>query len=186
VCFHTGPAETISRTYDRMMEFIQQKNMEVAGDALESDYINYLSERDPERFSKELLIEKNFIDVNYMVLRGKTDYKAELSTSPVGNMLKLENLCHGISSKVPELEKMLEQYQRDLEQAKEEYEKPFMQEEELKEKTARLNELNVQLDLEKEKVENVELCEKQDNEKAAEPGSYHMDYCSQPLGKEGR
>ena len=134
----------------------------------------------------ELLIEKNFIDVNYMVLRGKTDYKAELSTSPVGNMLKLENLCHGISSKVPELEKMLEQYQRDLEQAKEEYEKPFMQEEELKEKTARLNELNVQLDLEKEKVENVELCEKQDNEKAAEPGSYHMDYCSQPLGKEGR
>lgn len=56
VCFHTGPAGTISRTYDRMMEFIQQKNMEVAGDALESDYINYLSERDPERFSKELLI----------------------------------------------------------------------------------------------------------------------------------
>ena len=40
----------------------------------------------------ELLVEKNFLGINYMVLRGKTEYKAELSTSPVGSMVKLENL----------------------------------------------------------------------------------------------
>ena len=105
----------------------------------------------------ELLVEKNFIGVDRMVLRGRTDYKAELSTSPVGNMVKLE-------------------------QSKQEYEKPFMQEEELNEKVARLNELNVQLDLENGKTEDVDLCEAQDNAKVAEPGTYH----SFPSGKEGR
>lgn len=63
-----------------------------------------------------------------MVLRGKTDYKAELSTSPIGNMIKLE------------------------------YEKPFMQEEELDEKVARLNELNIQLDLENASIGDMGLC----------------------------
>ena len=130
----------------------------------------------------ELLVEKNFIGVNHMVLRGKTDYKAELSTSPVGNMVKLENLCHAISAGIPELEKRIEQYQRDMEQSRQEYEKPFTQEEELNEKVARLNELNVQLDLENGKTEDVHLCEEKDNARVAEPDSYH----SFPPGKEGR
>lgn len=130
----------------------------------------------------ELLVEKNFIGVNNMVLRGKTDYKAELSTSPVGNMVKLENLCHGIQVNIPELEKRIEQYQRDMEQSRQEYEKPFSQEEELNEKVARLNELNVQLDLENGKTEDVDLCETQDNARVAEPENYH---CF-PSGKEGR
>ena len=130
----------------------------------------------------ELLVEKNFIGVNNMVLRGKTDYKAELSTSPVGNMVKLENLCHGIQGNIPELEKRIEQYQRDMEQSRQEYEKPFTQEGELNEKVARLNELNVQLDLENGKTEDVDLCEEQDNARVAEPENYH---CF-PSGKEGR
>ena len=130
----------------------------------------------------ELLVEKNFIGVNHMVLRGKTDYKAELSTSPVGNMVKLENLCHAISAGIPELEKRIEQYQRDMEQSRQEYEKPFTQEAELNEKVARLNELNVQLDLENGKTEDVDLCEEHDNARVAEPDSYH----SFPPGKEGR
>ena len=130
----------------------------------------------------ELLVEKNFIGVDYMVLRGRTDYKAELSTSPVGNMVKLENLCQGINQGIPELEKRIEQYQRDMEQSKQEYEKPFTQEEELNEKVARLNELNVQLDLENGKTEEADLCETQDNARVAEPDNYH----SYPPGKEGR
>ena len=122
----------------------------------------------------ELLVEKNYIGVNNMVLRGKTDYKAELSTSPVGNMIKLENLCLGIPASIPELEKRIEQYRRDMEQSRQEYEKPFLQEEELNEKTARLNELNVQLDLENGKAEDIDLCEEQDVSRVAEQGSaYH-------------
>ena len=122
----------------------------------------------------ELLVEKNYVGVNNMVLRGKTDYKAELSTSPLGNMIKLENLCLGIQAGIPELEKRIEQYQRDMEQSRQEYETPFLQEEELNEKTARLNELNVQLDLENGKTEDIDLCEEQDVSRVAEQGSaYH-------------
>ncbi len=121
----------------------------------------------------ELLAEKNFIRTNFMILRGRLDYTAELSTSPVGNMVKLENLCHNILSGTEELEERIEQYQRDMEQSKQEYEKPFLQEEELKEKLTRLNELNVQLDLENGETENIDLGEEQDNAKVAEQSSYH-------------
>ena len=105
----------------------------------------------------ELLVEKNFMGTNYMVLRGKTEYKAELSTSPVGSMVKLENLFNGIHENVEFLEKKIEQYQHDLESSKAEYEKPFSYEQELKKKQARQFELNAQLDLENRKVADADL-----------------------------
>lgn len=105
----------------------------------------------------ELLVEKNFMGENYMVLRGKTDHKAELSTSPVGNMVKLENLFGGMAAELTFLTEKIDQYERDLEQSKADYEKPFAQEAELAEKTARLNELNVALDLENGRTENIDL-----------------------------
>jgi hypothetical protein len=43
----------------------------------------------------DLLVEKNFMGTNYLVLRGKTEYKVELSISLVGNMVKLENAYNG-------------------------------------------------------------------------------------------
>ncbi|WP_306764040.1 helicase-related protein, partial [Agathobacter rectalis] len=66
----------------------------------------------------ELLVEKNFLGINYMVLRGKTEYKAELSTSPVGSMVKLENLFNGLHENIDFFEKKIEQYQNDLEASK--------------------------------------------------------------------
>ena len=132
----------------------------------------------------ELLVEKNFIGVNYLVLRGKTDHKAELSSSPVGNMVKLENLLGGMAEELDFLTKKIEQYERDLEQSKLEYEKPFAQEAELSEKIARLNELNVQLDLENGRAEDVDLAgqEKEEQSRVAEDSPYH----TRPPGKEGR
>lgn len=105
----------------------------------------------------ELLVEKNFMGTNYMVLRGKTEYKAELSTSPVGNMVKLENLFHGISESEEFLLKKIEEYEHDMAASKAEYEKPFAHEEELREKLARQFELNAQLDLENEKVADADI-----------------------------
>ena len=95
--------------------------------------------------------------VNYLILRGKTEYKVELSTSPVGNMVKLENCFNGIHEIEEYLLKKIEQYENDLVASKEEYEKPFMHEEELAEKLARQFELNAQLDLENEKVADADL-----------------------------
>lgn len=133
----------------------------------------------------ELLVEKNYIGVNYMILRGKTDYQAELSNSPVGNMIKLENLFGSMSENAEFLEKKIEQYQRDLEQSKTEYEKPFDKEAELAEKITRLNELNVKLDLENKTVQDVDLNEKTglEERRVAEK---EIIYQTNILEKEGR
>lgn len=95
-----------------------------------------------------VLVEKNFMGANYLVLRGKTEYKADMSTSPVGCMTKLENLFNGIQGNIGFLEERLEKYRFDMEQAKEDYGKPFQYEEELKTKLARQFELNSLLDME--------------------------------------
>ncbi len=122
----------------------------------------------------ELLVEKNFLGVHYLVLRGKTEHKAELSTSPVGNMVKLENLLGNLDVELDFLLKKKEQYERDLSESKVEYEKPFAQEAELAEKTARLNELNILLDLENGKTENIDLAGQEENlNKVAEESTYH-------------
>ncbi|MFV0329683.1 MAG: hypothetical protein ACK5KL_07665 [Dysgonomonas sp.] len=105
----------------------------------------------------ELLVEKNFMGTNYMVLRGKTEYRTELSTSPVGNMVKLENTFNSLQENEDFLLKKIDQYQRDMESSKSEYEKPFQYEAELKEKSSRQYELNAELDLENGKVEDVDL-----------------------------
>ena len=105
----------------------------------------------------ELLIEKNFIGVNNIVLRGKTEYKAELSTSPVGVVVRIENLFNEIDKNIEFLEKKIEQYENDMRASKEQYEKPFEYEEELTEKLARQCELNAQLDLENSKSQDADL-----------------------------
>ena len=92
-----------------------------------------------------------------MVFRGKTEYKAELSTSPVGSMVKLENLFNGLHENIDFLEKKIEQYQNDLEASKTEYDKPFAYSKELEEKLARQCELNAQLDLENAKAVDADL-----------------------------
>ena len=123
----------------------------------------------------ELLVEKNFIGENYLVLRGKTDYKTELSNSPVGSMVKIENLFNGIQDNIEFLEKKIERYKLDLAASKEEYEKPFMYEEELKQKLARQYELNAQLDLENGKVDDMDLCEMdRQEEKVAEKSNRYL------------
>ena len=70
-----------------------------------------------------------------------------------------------------------------MEQSKSEYEKPFAQEAELSEKIARLNELNVQLDLENGRTEDVDLAgQDKEQSRVAEGNSYGI----RPPGKEGR
>ena len=103
----------------------------------------------------ELFLEKDAFGNKYMILRGKTDHRTDLSASPVGNMVKLENIMEGMKQTAKGLEIKIEQYQRDMEQSKQEYGKPFLQEAELTEKLARLNELNAELDLENGAVQEI-------------------------------
>ena len=102
-------------------------------------------------------MEKNFLGINYLVLRGKTDYKVELSTSPVGCMVKLENLFNSIHENEEFLQGKIEQYENDLKASKEQYEKPFEHQAEYDEKLKRQAELNAMLDLENQKNEDIQM-----------------------------
>ena len=138
----------------------------------------------------ELLVEKNFLDINYMVLRGKTEYKAELSTSPVGSMVKLENLFNGLHENIDFLEKKIEQYQNDLEASKTEYDKPFAYSKELNEKLARQCELNAQLDLENAKAVDADLSgpeeERETDDRMESAAIVAEDKGAYPADREGR
>ena len=111
-----------------------------------------------------VLVEKNFMGEDNLVLRGKTEYKVELSTSPVGCMTRLENLFNGIERTIGFLEEKLENYRLDMEQSKMEYGKPFQYEEELKTKLARQFELNNLLDMENRKLPEKEHVQGERNE----------------------
>lgn len=121
----------------------------------------------------ELYLEKDAFGNKSMILRGRTDHRTDLSSSPVGNMVRLENVVEGMKQTAKDLEIRIEQYQRDMEQSKQEYGKPFSQEAELTEKLARLNELNAELDLENGTVQD--MVPKEDiapgNDRAAELGT---------------
>ena len=138
----------------------------------------------------ELLVEKNFLGINYMVLRGKTEYKAELSTSPVGSMVKLENLFNGLHENIDFLEKKIEQYQNDLEASKTEYDKPFAYSKELEEKLARQCELNAQLDLENAKAVDADLSgpeeERETDDRMESAAIVAEDKGAYPADREGR
>lgn len=101
----------------------------------------------------ELLDVKNYMGANYMILRGKTEYKVELSTGSVRNMVKHENIFHRLSKHEDFMLKKIDQYELDMEQSKQEYENPFAHETEMREKMARQFELNAKLDLENGQVE---------------------------------
>ncbi len=131
----------------------------------------------------ELLVEKNFMGSNYMVLRGKTDYKTDLSTSPVGNMVKLENLFNTLQENEEYLLKKIDEFRNDLTASKTEYEKPFAYEEELREKVARQSELNAELDLENGAVENIDLGGIEETPDAMRVAEEKQTYSTHPGGR---
>ena len=131
----------------------------------------------------EFLLRKDVLGYRYMILRGRTDHSTDLSSSPVGNMVKLENIVAGMEQRARNLEDQIGQLRRDMEQSKQEYEKPFMQEKELAEKTARLNALNAELDLENSRVQDIADMKEPENGRVAEPG---IQYGTRKINREGR
>jgi len=73
-------------------------------------------------------------------------YTAELSDDAVGNIARINNALDKIPQSLKNHEERMERLKGELENAKEEAVKPFPQESELAEKSARLTELNTELD----------------------------------------
>ena len=73
-----------------------------------------------------------------------------------GNILRLDNLLGGMEERLIACREQLENVNVQLANAKQEVEKPFPQEDELKTKSARLDELNILLNMDKRESEIVD------------------------------
>ena len=82
-------------------------------------------------------------------LCGKAKYKVELGSDPLGNLTRIENELAKLPARLEAAQIKLAETIAQLENAKVEVQKPFAFEEELKEKSERLNALNIELNLDK-------------------------------------
>ena len=83
-----------------------------------------------------------------LTLKGALEHHVELGADARGNLSRIENALTALDKKLGALNTRLSDLQRQVENAREELEKPFPQEDELREKSARLVELNAELDME--------------------------------------
>lgn len=82
-----------------------------------------------------------------LTLKKETAYSIELGDDVYGNLKRIDNLLNSYPDKLKNEEALFEDVKKQLGNAKEEVNRPFEKEEELKEKTKRLSELNKELDI---------------------------------------
>jgi len=91
-----------------------------------------------------------------ITLQGQLSYPVSLGTDIFGNIQRLDNVIESFSDRVENCRALLENVHQQLEAAKVEAQAPFPQEDELKAKSARLDELNILLNLDKKENEIVD------------------------------
>ena len=103
-------------------------------------------------FTMELYFEAREYKVR---LKGELGYPVTLGTDAFGNITRLDNALEGLPKRLEMNEMELDNTKKQFETAKVDVERPFPQEEELKAKTDRLNELNALLNVDKRENEIV-------------------------------
>ena len=97
------------------------------------------------------------------ILKGERRYPVALGTDPLGNIIRLDNSLNNFPERINSAENELATLHQQQAAAQIEVEKPFPQEEELAEKSARLAELNAQLDVDEKSHEPEQDEEEQEN-----------------------
>ena len=97
-------------------------------------------------FSMSLTVE-NFGKDFILTLKGKMSHRVELGKDARGNLVRIDNALAQMPERYKTVQGRLENVQAQLATAKAELGKPFPQEAELKEKSARLAELNAELNI---------------------------------------
>ena len=87
------------------------------------------------------------------LLKGQRKYTVPLGNDPLGNIIRLDNSLNNFPERITAAENELTTLHQQQAAAQIEVEKPFPQEEELAEKSARLAELNAQLDVDEKNHE---------------------------------
>ena len=96
------------------------------------------------------------------LLKGQRKYTVPLGTDPLGNIIRLDNSLNSFPERITAAENELTTLHQQQAAAQIEVEKPFPQEEELAEKSARLAELNAQLDVDEKSHEPEQEEEQED------------------------
>lgn len=89
-------------------------------------------------------------------LQGALTYKVSLGTDVFGNIQRIDNLLESMPTQQIEYKEKLKNLEIQVENAKQEVAKPFSREAELKEKSARLDHLNILLNMDKRENEIVD------------------------------
>lgn len=97
-------------------------------------------------FKTEICFD-SFSRIYRFILKGKISHSVDLGTDANGNIVRIDNAIKDMPSRLAMCKTELENTMLQLENAKAEVEKPFAFEGELKQKSARLDELNTQLNL---------------------------------------
>ena len=98
------------------------------------------------------------------LLKGQRKYTVPLGTDPLGDIIRLDNSLNNFPERITAAENELDTLHQQQAAAQIEVEKPFPQEEELAEKSARLAELNAQLDVDEKSHEPEQDEEEQEDE----------------------
>ena len=97
-------------------------------------------------FKMELSYD-SFVKSMRITLRNKYTYRTELGTDAFGNITRINNLLDNIEKQIPLERDKLDNLNKQFETAKIEVTKEFPQEQELKEKQDRLNQVNAELNI---------------------------------------
>ena len=89
-------------------------------------------------------------------MQGTLTYKVGLGTDVFGNIQRMDNLLESMPTRQLDYKEKLKNLEIQVEIAKQEVEKPFPREEELKAKSARLDQLNILLNMDKRENEIVD------------------------------
>ena len=82
-----------------------------------------------------------------LTLKGQMSHRVELGKDARGNLTRIDNVLNGMEARRQNVQDKLDSLYSQMETAKAELGKPFPQEEELRTKSARLAELNVELNI---------------------------------------
>ena len=105
-------------------------------------------------FQMELYFDT--VQRNYVVkLKGETSRDVPLGDDAHGNIVRIDNGIERFEEALADTKNSLENTEKQFKTAKQEIEKPFAKEEELRAKTARLDELNILLNMDKKENEIV-------------------------------
>lgn len=112
-------------------------------------------------FTMEMYISRGFRLEYILAIRGAMTHTINLGTDVLGNITRIDNCIDHLAGDLEKTEKNLAETEKQLEIAKESLKEPFSREEELKEKQARLNELNALLNVDKR---DHEFCDEEPDE----------------------